>query len=84
MDHFCLRIDPFDGEALREWLTSQGAQPGDVAQRQGADGQGPSLYLRDPEGNTVELKGPPGHDRLSRGRRGSTRVKEAPARADYF
>jgi glyoxylase I family protein len=31
-----------------------------VALRFGAEGQGPSLYLNDPEGNTVELKGPPG------------------------
>ena len=25
----------------------------------GGDGRGPSLYVKDPEGNTVELKGPP-------------------------
>ena len=33
---------------------------GDVGLRYGAEGEGPSLYLQDPEGNTVELKGPPG------------------------
>jgi catechol 2,3-dioxygenase-like lactoylglutathione lyase family enzyme len=59
LDHFCLRIDPFDGDALRAWLSSRGADPGEVVQRYGAEGQGPSLYLRDPEGNVVELKGPP-------------------------
>ena len=59
LDHFCLRIDPFDGEALRAWLASRGAQPGEVVQRYGAEGDGPSIYLSDPEGNTVELKGPP-------------------------
>ncbi len=26
----------------------------------GADGNGPSIYITDPEGNGVELKGPPG------------------------
>lgn len=59
LDHFCLRIEPFDGDALRAWLSSRGADPGEVVQRYGAEGEGPSLYLRDPEGNVVELKGPP-------------------------
>ena len=59
LDHFCLRIEPFDGDAVRAWLSSRGANPGEVMQRFGAQGQGPSLYLSDPEGNVVELKGPP-------------------------
>jgi glyoxylase I family protein len=59
LDHFCLRVEPFDGDALRDWLAGRGAQPGAVVLRYGAEGQGPSLYLSDPEGNTVELKGPP-------------------------
>jgi len=59
LDHFCLRIEPFDGDALRTWLGSRGANPGEVVQRFGAEGEGPSLYLSDPEGNVVELKGPP-------------------------
>ena len=59
LDHFCLRIEPFDGEALRAWLTDQGARPGEVGRRNGAEGEGPSIYLSDPEGNVVELKGPP-------------------------
>jgi len=32
---------------------------GEVARRYGAEGQGPSIYIQDPDGNTVELKGPP-------------------------
>jgi catechol 2,3-dioxygenase-like lactoylglutathione lyase family enzyme len=36
-----------------------GVEPGEVALRYGAEGNGPSLYVRDPDGNTVELKGPP-------------------------
>jgi catechol 2,3-dioxygenase-like lactoylglutathione lyase family enzyme len=59
LDHFCLRIEPFDADALREHLVRHGCAPGDVAQRFGADGEGPSLYVTDPEGNVVELKGPP-------------------------
>lgn len=59
MDHLCLRIQPFDPDAIRRHLVAHGASPGDVASRYGADGQGPSIYLLDPEGNGVELKGPP-------------------------
>jgi glyoxylase I family protein len=60
LDHFCLSVEPFDAAALREWLLSRGAKPSAVELRYGAEGQGPSVYLEDPEGNTVELKGPPG------------------------
>ncbi|CAJ3563225.1 glyoxalase family protein [Burkholderia pseudomallei] len=59
MDHLCLRVEPFDAAALRTHLAAHGARPGDEARRYGADGYGPSLYLLDPEGNMVELKGPP-------------------------
>lgn len=59
VDHFCLRIEPFDAEALATHLRAHGFEPGDVGERYGADGMGPSMYLRDPDGNVVELKGPP-------------------------
>ena len=59
MDHFALRIDPFDEGALRAQLADHGVEVGEVARRYGAEGQGPSLYIQDPDGNTVELKGPP-------------------------
>ena len=59
MDHLCLRIDSFDIEALRAHLAAHGVADGEVASRYGAEGQGPSLYIQDPESNTVELKGPP-------------------------
>ena len=58
MDHFCVRIDPFDERALAEHLSGHGVRAGEVAIRYGAEGDGPSLYIDDPEGNTVELKGP--------------------------
>jgi catechol 2,3-dioxygenase-like lactoylglutathione lyase family enzyme len=60
LDHFCLRVDPWDADAIRAHLQAHGVEAGAVAQRFGAEGQGPSLYLTDPAGNTVELKGPPG------------------------
>jgi glyoxylase I family protein len=60
MDHFCLRIDDFDEEALRAYLGGHGVDIGEVGTRYGAEGSGPSVYIRDPEGNTVELKGPAG------------------------
>ena len=59
MDHLCLRVDPFDAEAINDHLRSHGVEAGEVASRYGAEGEGPSIYVEDPEGNTVELKGPP-------------------------
>lgn len=60
MDHFCLRVDPFDEAAIRSQLAMHGYAAGPVEQRNGAEGEGPSIYVTDPEGNVVELKGPPG------------------------
>ncbi|SFD26953.1 Catechol 2,3-dioxygenase [Cupriavidus sp. OV038] len=59
LDHFCLRIDPFDAEAIFEHLRIHHVDTGPVEQRYGAEGTGPSIYVKDPDGNTVELKGPP-------------------------
>ena len=60
LDHFCLRIDPFDESAIQDQLRSMGVAAGPTEQRYGAEGNGPSIYIRDPDGNTVELKGPAG------------------------
>jgi glyoxylase I family protein len=59
LDHFCLRVEPFDADAIIAHLRAHGADPAPVASRYGAEGQGPSIYVPDPEGNVVELKGPP-------------------------
>lgn len=59
LDHFCLRVDPFDAAAIEAWLRSHGIAAEPAAKRYGADGSGWSIYLNDPEGNRVELKGPP-------------------------
>ena len=59
LDHFCLRLEPFDEAAIRSHLQSFGVVAGETASRFGAEGSGPSIYVSDPDGNTVELKGPP-------------------------
>jgi glyoxylase I family protein len=59
MDHLCLRAEPFDRDAIVAHLQSHGARIGEFGSRYGAEGEGPSQYLFDPEGNLVELKGPP-------------------------
>lgn len=59
LDHFCLRIDPFDADEITQYLKGKGAEPGQVESRYGAEGEGPSIYVTDPEGNIVELKGAP-------------------------
>ncbi|MEZ5816495.1 MAG: VOC family protein [Hyphomicrobiaceae bacterium] len=59
MDHLCLRIEPFDEAVIRAHLEKHGVAPGEVVSRYGAEGQGPSMYITDPDGNSVELKGPP-------------------------
>ena len=63
LDHFCLRVDPFDGPAILEYLRANGVEPGAVESRYGAEGEGPSIYITDPDGNVVELKGPPHEER---------------------
>ena len=59
LDHLCLRVEPFDAEAIARHLAGQDVACGAEALRYGAEGSGPSIYLRDPEGNGIELKGPP-------------------------
>lgn len=59
LDHVCFRVEPFDENSIRTHLEAHGVAVGDVASRYGAEGEGPSIYIQDPEGNTVELKGPP-------------------------
>jgi len=61
LDHFCLRVEPFDEPALRRELEARGIAVGPLAERYGAEGPGPSIYIADPEGNVVELKGPAHH-----------------------
>ncbi len=59
MDHFCVRLEPFKEEAIRTHLARYGVVGSKLETRYGAEGNGPSIYIQDPEENTVELKGPP-------------------------
>jgi glyoxylase I family protein len=57
LDHFCLSIRCADLGAVREALADRGVKlEGEVVERRGAYGTGPSLYLRDPDGYLIELK----------------------------
>lgn len=59
LDHLCLRIEPFDEAAIVAHLAEHGIAPHAPASRKfGAEGDGLSLYFDDPDGNTIELKGP--------------------------
>jgi glyoxylase I family protein len=58
VDHVCFRVLPWDGEAILAHLSKHGIKS-EIVSRYGAEGTGPSIYLTDPEGNALELKGPP-------------------------
>lgn len=58
VDHFCLRIDPFDEAAILEHLQAFGITADKAVSRYGAEGEGLSIYCFDPDGNQIELKGP--------------------------
>ncbi len=58
VDHIALRVASLD-EELRAHLERHGVKPGDIDERYGAEGYGPSMYIRDPDGNVIELKAPP-------------------------
>jgi catechol 2,3-dioxygenase-like lactoylglutathione lyase family enzyme len=62
VDHFALDIAPWDEAAILAHLERHGVPIGKSARRYGARGYGPSVYITDPDGNTVELKGPPESD----------------------
>jgi glyoxylase I family protein len=59
VDHVCLSVDGYDEAAIVAHLESHGVRVGEIGTRYGAEGEGPSIYLFDPEGNMLELKGPP-------------------------
>jgi hypothetical protein len=56
LDHFCLQIAPFEESALQAYLRGCGVEVGEFEDRYGASGMGRSIYLKDPAGNTVELR----------------------------
>lgn len=62
LDHLCLRVEPFDRDAIVAHLEAHGVRIGEFGSRYGAQGEGRSQYLFDPEDNLIELKGPPTDD----------------------
>jgi glyoxylase I family protein len=60
LDHFAIQIAPFDEPKILAHLSAHGIEIVESGQRYGAEGTGPSVYVLDPDGNTVELKGPVG------------------------
>lgn len=56
LDHFCLELEDTGEKELRAWLKSQGVDCGEFETRYGAGGFGSSIYIKDPDGNTVELR----------------------------
>lgn len=58
LDHFAIQVTPFDEEKIRKHLAAHDIRIVESGQRYGAEGTGPSVYIVDPDGNTVELKGP--------------------------
>jgi catechol 2,3-dioxygenase-like lactoylglutathione lyase family enzyme len=58
MDHLCLRIEPFNEAEIIAHLEAHSVEHSAKAQVNfGAEGDGPSIYLFDPDGNEIELKG---------------------------
>lgn len=62
LEHFCVQLTEFDERRISAHLKRKGVVAGPTARRYGALGHGPSMYLTDRDGNTVELKGPPEAD----------------------
>ncbi len=58
VDHLCLTLTHFDGDALIRYLDRAGIAHSTIERRYGAEGFGPSIYIEDPQGNRIELKGP--------------------------
>ena len=59
LDHFAIQVTPFDEVLIRAHLAAHDVEITEAGMRYGAEGDGPSIYVRDPDGNVVELKGPP-------------------------
>ena len=57
LDHFCLGLAPFREADLSAWLAAYGVEVIAPATRYGAEGEGRSFYIEDPDGNRIELKG---------------------------
>lgn len=66
MDHYCVQLAEFNEQKICAHLKRKGIEAGNVERRYGALGHGPSMYLTDPDGNSLELKGPPDPDQTEK------------------
>ncbi len=61
LDHFAVRVEPFDAEQILNFCEQRGITAMQAKQPLlGAEGYGPAVYIEDPDGNRIELKGPAG------------------------
>ena len=56
VDHFCLQIMSVPEQDIINYLQENGIEVGEFESRFGAQGEGNSIYIKDPEGNGVELR----------------------------
>lgn len=56
MDHFCLLLEPVSTDEISQHLREHNIAFEDFSERYGSEGFGQSIYIQDPEGNTVELR----------------------------
>lgn len=59
VDHVALGLEPADPEAVRRHLAEHGVEIIEEGDRVGALGDTLSFYIRDPDGNQIELSFPP-------------------------
>ena len=60
LDHFAVRVEPFDLDRILDFCRRLEITATPASQLLlGADGYGQAVYIEDPEGNRIELKGPP-------------------------
>ncbi|TLU62020.1 VOC family protein [Thalassotalea litorea] len=56
VDHFCLTVNETIDKKLLEWFADHGVECSDIHDNYGAQGFGESVYIKDPLGNTIEIK----------------------------
>lgn len=56
LDHFCLQLRAIEQQVLLSYLKQHQVVVDEFSERYGATGYGLSIYIKDPDGNTIELK----------------------------
>lgn len=56
LDHFCLQIKALPEAEIIAYLASFNIETSEFASRYGAQGKARSTYIKDPDGNTVEIR----------------------------